>query len=176
MCIYIVDYGNLSTEKSRSNLQGRQWNKYKKNVTVVIQQDATIYSLFISVINQHDAQNFCFTISFISCLYMFRAHVLIIRRSKLPYTATGIITPIGGRLVHRSREDMCSKHVEAWNKHILKQKFCASSWLITEIDILRCTARKTSKFVDLHVCTVHQWRLKHFVIQQMHKYIIRTYN
>jgi len=37
----------------------------------------------------------CFTISFISCLYMFRAHVLIIRRSKLHYTASGIITPIG---------------------------------------------------------------------------------
>ena len=31
---------------------------------------------------------------------MFRAHVLIIRRSKLHYTASGIITPIGGRLVH----------------------------------------------------------------------------
>jgi len=29
---------------------------------------------------------------FISCLYMFRAHVLIIRRSKLHYTAFGIIT------------------------------------------------------------------------------------
>jgi len=43
---------------------------------------------------------------FISCLYMFRAHVLIIRRSKLYYTASGIITPIGGRLVH-------GKHVEA---------------------------------------------------------------
>jgi len=27
----------------------------------------------------------------------------------------------------------CSKHVEAWNKLIVKQKFCASSWLITEI-------------------------------------------
>ena len=27
------------------------------------------------------------------CLYMFRAHVLIIRRSKLYYTASGIITP-----------------------------------------------------------------------------------
>ena len=40
----------------------------------------------------------CFTISFISCLYMFRAHVLIIRTSKLHYTASGIITPIGGRL------------------------------------------------------------------------------
>jgi len=29
------------------------------------------------------------------------------------------------------------------------------------------------KFVHLHVCTVHQWLLKHFIIQQMHKYIIR---
>ena len=52
-------------------------------------------SIFISVINQLDAKNFCFTISFISCLYMFRAHVLIIRRSKLHYTVSGIITPIG---------------------------------------------------------------------------------
>jgi len=46
----------------------------------------------------------CFTVSFISCLYMFRAHMLIIRRSKLHYTASGIITPIGGCLVHRLRE------------------------------------------------------------------------
>ena len=30
----------------------------------------------------------------VSCHYMFRAHVLIIRRSKLHYTASGIITPI----------------------------------------------------------------------------------
>jgi hypothetical protein len=37
----------------------------------------------------------CFTISFITCLYMFRAHVLIIRRSKLHYTASGIIIAIG---------------------------------------------------------------------------------
>ena len=37
----------------------------------------------------------CFTLSFISCLYMFRAHMLIIRRSKLHYTASGIITTIG---------------------------------------------------------------------------------
>jgi len=29
---------------------------------------------------------------FNSCLYMFRTHVLIIRRSKLHYTASGIIT------------------------------------------------------------------------------------
>ena len=35
---------------------------------------------------------------------MFRAYVLIIRGSKLRYTASGIITPIGGRLVHRLRQ------------------------------------------------------------------------
>jgi len=40
---------------------------------------------------------------------------------------------------------MCSKHVEAWNKLIVKQKFCASSWLISEINIPRCTVSKTSK-------------------------------
>jgi len=51
--------------------------------------------IYLSIFNQLDAQNFCFTISFISCLYMFRAHVLIIRRSKLHYTASGIITLIG---------------------------------------------------------------------------------
>jgi len=51
-------------------------------------------SIFILVINQLDAQNILFYNKFISCLYMFRAHVFIIR-SKLYYTASGIITPIG---------------------------------------------------------------------------------
>ena len=36
---------------------------------------------------------------------MFRAHVLIVRRSKLYYTASGITTPIGGRPMHRLRGD-----------------------------------------------------------------------
>jgi len=40
---------------------------------------------------------------------------------------------------------MCSKHVEACNKLIVKQKFCASIWLITEINTLGCTVSKTSK-------------------------------
>jgi len=76
----------------------------------------------------------CFTISLISCLYMFRAHVLIIRRSNLHYTASGIITPIGGRLLQETRgcvmqfwppddEHMCSKHVEAWNKTYCETNF-----------------------------------------------------
>ena len=46
---------------------------------------------FILVINQLDAQNLFYN-KFISFLYMFRAHVLIVRRSKLYYTASGIIT------------------------------------------------------------------------------------
>ena len=62
--------------------------------------------------------------------------MLIIKRSKLHYTASGIITLIGGRLVHRLREG----------------RFCASSWLITEINILRCTVRKTSTFVITKSC------------------------
>jgi len=63
----------------------------------------TVYlGIFISVINQLDAQIFCFTIS----------------------------------LLHASTcfEHMCSKHIEACNKLIVKQKICASSWLITEIN------------------------------------------
>ena len=46
------------------------------------------------------------------------------------YTASGIISPVGGRPVHRLREDnfdlmstYCSKHVEAYNKLIIKQEF-----------------------------------------------------
>ena len=45
--------------------------------------------LFINI-NQLDALNFYN--KFISSLYMFRAHVLIVRRTKLYYTVSGIIT------------------------------------------------------------------------------------
>jgi len=89
-------------------------------------------SIFILVINKLDAENFCFTISLFRVSTCFERHILIISRSKLYYTASGIITPIGGRLVHGtatySYDDtrgciiqflppddvhMCSKHVEA---------------------------------------------------------------
>jgi len=74
---------------------------------------------------------------------MFRAHMLIIRRSKLCYTASGIIALTGGRPVHGTvtckyedtrccitqfwppdDEHMCSKHVQAWNKLIVKKILC----------------------------------------------------
>jgi len=52
---------------------------------------------------------------------MFRAHVLIFRRSKLHYTASGIITPIGGRLVHETAT--YTKMHGQQNVKILKEYF-----------------------------------------------------
>jgi len=59
------------------------------------------------VINQLDAQNFCFTISLFHASTCFEHHVLIIRRSKLYYTASGIITRICGLPVHGTATYMC---------------------------------------------------------------------
>ena len=42
----------------------------------------------------------CFTISLFRACTCFEHHVLIIRRSKLYYRDSGIITPIDGRIVH----------------------------------------------------------------------------
>ena len=96
-------------------------------------------------INQLDALNFIMRLFHASTC--FEHHVLIVRRSKLCYTASGIITPIDGPPVHGTAtyrcddtrgcivqfcppddEHMCSKHVEAWNKLVII--FSASSWLI----------------------------------------------
>ena len=68
--------------------------------------------------------------------------MLIIRRSKLHYTASGVITPIGSRLVHETAtyrcddtrgcvmqflppddEHICLKHVEALNKTYCETNF-----------------------------------------------------
>jgi len=51
-------------------------------------------SVYLSQYLTNLMHKICFTVSFISCRYMFRAHVILIRRSKLHYTASGIITPI----------------------------------------------------------------------------------
>jgi len=44
-------------------------------------------------------------------------------------------------------EHMCSKHVEAYNKLIVKQKFCASSWLITKTNPTDMFSRKNVREV-----------------------------
>ena len=46
----------------------------------------------------------CFTLSLFHAATCFEKYVLIIRRLKLYYTVSGIITPVGGRPVHRLRE------------------------------------------------------------------------
>jgi len=110
--------------------------------------------VFISVINQLDIQTFCFTISLFHASTCFE-HVLIIRRSQVHETATRRCDHTRGWIMQfwpPDDEHMCSKHVEAWNKHIVKQKFCASRWLITEINIPRYTVSKTSKFI---MCVPH---------------------
>ena len=47
----------------------------------------------------------CFTINLFHASTCFEHHVLIVRRSKLYYTASDIITPVDGRPVHRLRAD-----------------------------------------------------------------------
>jgi len=52
-------------------------------------------------------------------LHVLSTIVLIIRRSKLYYTASGIITPVGGRPVHRLREDYTEMHGQPPPKVVL---------------------------------------------------------
>ena len=59
----------------------------------------------ILVINQPNAQILVFIISLLYASTCFEHYVLIIRRSKMYYTVSGIVTPVGGRPVHRLRED-----------------------------------------------------------------------
>jgi len=63
--------------------------------------------VLVLVIKQLNAQNlvFCFIISLLYVSTCFEHYVFIIRRSKLYYTASCIITPVCGRPVHRLRED-----------------------------------------------------------------------
>jgi len=78
----------------------------------------------ISVFNQPDTQNL-FHKRFISCLYMFRAHVLIIR--SLWYHHTYRCDDTRGCVMQfwpPEDEHICSKHVEAWNKSFVKQILC----------------------------------------------------
>jgi len=51
-------------------------------------------SIFILVISQPDAQNFVLQLVLFHASTFFEHHVLIIKRSKLYYTASDIITPI----------------------------------------------------------------------------------
>ena len=68
----------------------------------------TVHLSIILAINQLNAKNLFFIISLLYASTYFEHYVLIIRKSKLYYTASGIITPVGGRPVHRLRADLCT--------------------------------------------------------------------
>ena len=92
------------------------WNNFDVLLTVHL-------SIIISVINQLDAQNFCFTISLFHASTCFE-HMC---SSSGDLDCRGCVM----QFWPPNDEHMCSKHAEEWNKVIIKQKFCASSWLIT---------------------------------------------
>ena len=75
-------------------------------------------SIFISVINQLHAQNIC-------------VKIILFHAYRCDDTRGCVM-----QFWPPDDEHTFSKHVEAWNKLIVKQKFCASSWLITEINML----------------------------------------
>ena len=119
----------------------------KKNYNVTNVQILTILItnhivIFISVINQLDAQNFCFTISLFHASTCFE-HMCSSSGGQnslhsLWYNQTYRCDDTRVCVMQfwpPDDEHMCSKHVEAWNKLIIKQIVCASSWLITEINI-----------------------------------------
>ena len=84
-------------------------------------------SMFISVINQLDAQKFCFAVS------LFHASTCFEHMCSSSGGQNCITQPLVS-----SHLQVCSKHVEARNKLIVKQKFCASSCLIMEINCSTC--------------------------------------
>jgi len=119
-----------------------QYSSYKmvfNNLLICFDVLLTVHlSVFISVINQLDGQNFCFTISLIhasTCFeHMYSSSYVL--SQPVHETATYRCDDTRGCVMQfwpPDDEHMCSKHVEDWNKLIIKQKFCASSWLITEI-------------------------------------------
>ena len=86
-------------------------------------------SIFVSVINQLDAQNFCFTISLFHTSTCFE-HMCSSSGGQncqpVHETATYRCDDTRGCVIQfRSPDDehMCSKHVEAGNKLIVNKKF-----------------------------------------------------
>jgi len=97
----------------------------------------------------------CFKISFISCLYMFRAHESSSGGQNCitqPLVSSHLMCDDTRGCVMQfwppDDEHISSKHVKSRNKTLWK-KICASSWLNTEINILRCTVSKTSKHLQV---------------------------
>ena len=90
---------------------------WTKNVYIFHAHCHTINILNLSQYLTNLMHKICFTIGFISCLYMFRAHVLIITYRCDDTRGCVMLLWIP------DDEHMCSKHVEAWNKTHCKTNF-----------------------------------------------------
>ena len=64
----------------------------------------TVANIYLNI-NQLDALNFI--MSLFQASTCFEHYVLIVRKPKLYYTASGIMTPIGGRPVHGTATYKC---------------------------------------------------------------------
>ena len=164
-----TDYAGwiLPENENREGVNIKQWFFYFL-LTVRL-------SIFISVINQLDAQNFCFAISLFHASTCFEhmcsssggpncttqplvsSHHLVHRLREVlsqpvHQTATYRSDDTRGRVIQfwpPDDEHMCSKHVDAWHKLIVKQNFCALSWLITEINNMCVSIFSTIFFLNI---------------------------
>ena len=112
----------------------RQWKQVKTTLLRIL----TFCWPCISVMNQPNAQKFCFTIS------LFHASTCFEHMCSSSGGQNCITQPlVSSQFWPPDDEHMCSKHVQAWNKLIVKQTFCAESWLITEINAFYGRSRRT---------------------------------
>jgi len=133
----------------RTDMGRRKWNT--KIIWCGVLK--TAHSLIL-VINQLNVK-FLFYTSLLYASTCFEHYVLIIRRSKLYYTSSGIIKPVGGRPVHRLREDCsavlsqpepaCASIRPPWTTRIPLDGF---SW-IWYLSIFRKYVQKILSFVKI---------------------------
>ena len=134
-------------------------------------------SIFISVINQLDAQNFCFTISFISCLYMFRAHVKEVKIAlhsvwyRCDDTRGGV-----KQFWPPDDEHMCSKYVEAWNKTYCRTKILCinlvnyrDNWYL--VGFLFVSYHNNARSNKHQINDIHTLRWRHLLDTQLAPFI-----
>ena len=102
---------------------------------------------------------------FISCLYTFRANVLIMKRSKLHYTASVIVAAIGGRLVHGLTENSLNPYMFRAHVFIIRSKldYTASGIIILPYRWLSRAQVDRGLSQTLHVsstCVHHQVKIR----------------
>ena len=89
-------------------------------------------SILISVINQLDAQNFCFTVSLFHASTYFE-HMCSSSGGQNCITQPLVSSHSAMQFWPPDDEHMCSKHVQAWNKLNVKQKYCATKILCIKL-------------------------------------------